>query len=148
MRKSAMPPPWTSAPAICWPGRSRWPASSSPGFMGRCAACARSPRNRPMDKLANWDPFQEIERPRLERIAAHGVELKPGDHVRLQPLGRADIFDIALEGKLATIVSIEQDFENRIHLAVTIDDDPGQDLGRDGKPGHRFFFGVEEVEPV
>jgi hypothetical protein len=44
------------------------------------------------------------------------------------------------------IASIEQDFENRIHLAVTVDDDPGRDLGLTGKPGHRFFFGPDEVE--
>ena len=85
---------------------------------------------------------------RLTHVTAHGVDMKPGDQVRLRPLGRSDIFDIALEGKLATIVSIEQDFEDRIHLAVTVDDDPGKDLGLEGKPGHRFFFGVEEVEPI
>jgi hypothetical protein len=31
---------------------------------------------------------------------------------------------------------------------VTVDDDPGQDLGRAGQPGHRFFFRTEEVEPL
>ena len=56
--------------------------------------------------------------------------------------------DIALDGMTATIVAIEQDYENRVHLAVTVDDDPGSDLGRDGKPGHRFFFGIDEVEPA
>jgi hypothetical protein len=66
--------------------------------------------------------------------------------VRLRPLGRADIFDIALGGKTATVVSIERDFENRIYLAVVVDDDPGKDLGHSGKPGHRFFYGVDEVE--
>ena len=94
------------------------------------------------------DPFEPIDRPRLERIVACGVELKPGDRVRLCPLGRADIFDMALAGKIATLVSIEQDYENRIHLAVTVDDDPGSDLGLTGKPGHRFFFGIDEVEPL
>jgi hypothetical protein len=76
------------------------------------------------------------------------IDLKPGDRVRLWPLGRADILDLALEGKIATIDSIEQDFEDRIYLAVTIDDDPGRDFGKQKQPGHRFFFGVEEVEPL
>ena len=53
---------------------------------------------------------------------------------------------MALAGKIATIASIEQDLENRGHLAVTVDDDPGSDLGISGKPGHRFFFGLDEVE--
>ena len=56
--------------------------------------------------------------------------------------------DLALEGKTATIEAMEQDFEDRIYLAVTVDDDPGKDLGQQKKPGHRFFFGVEEVEPL
>ena len=72
--------------------------------------------------------------------------LRPGDRVRLRPLGRADIFDLALDGKTATISAIEQDFEDRIYLAVTVDDDPGRDLGVLRQPGHQFFFGVEEVE--
>ena len=54
--------------------------------------------------------------------------------------------DMALEGRTATIASIEQDLENRIYLAVVVDEDPGKDLGQLRQPGHRFFFGVEEVE--
>jgi hypothetical protein len=86
--------------------------------------------------------------PKRNSVFARGVELKPGDSVRLHPLGRADVMDIALEGKTATIASIEEDFENRVYVSVTIDDDPGKDLGLSGQPGHRFFFGVEEVEPL
>ncbi len=77
-----------------------------------------------------------------------GARFKKGDRVRLQPRRRADIFDIALAGKLATVVSVEQDFEDGVHLCVTVDDDPGRDLGLEGKPGHRFFFGTDEVEPI
>ncbi len=69
-----------------------------------------------------------------------------GDRVRLRPKGRADAFDIALAGKTATIQSIEHDFEGRTFFSVTVDDDPGRDLGLTGQPGHRFFFRPEEVE--
>lgn len=93
-----------------------------------------------------WDPLEE--RKSLEQVLSAGVELRPGDRVRLRPRGDADIFDIALAGRLATIAAIEQDYENQIHLAVTIDEDPGQDFGVDGKPGHRFFFKLDEVELV
>jgi hypothetical protein len=72
--------------------------------------------------------------------------IRPGDRVRLHPLGRADILDLILEGKTATIEAIEQDFEDRIYLAVIVEEDPGRDLGELRQPGHRFFFGVEEVE--
>jgi hypothetical protein len=76
------------------------------------------------------------------------AEVKAGDHVRLRPRKSADIFDIALAGKLATVEAVERDFEGKIHLAVVIDDDPGRELGMMRQPGHRFFFGLEEVELV
>src|SRR5215468_4913422 len=97
-------------------------------------------------RMNNWDPL--IEKPRLDSINVAGVDLKRGDRVRLWPLGRADILDLALEGKTATVAAIEQDFEDRVYLAVTVDDDPGKDFGTLKQPGHRFFFGVEEVEPL
>ena len=88
------------------------------------------------------------ERPKLDRICVGGVDLTLGDRVRLRPLGAADIFDMALAGMTATIVAIEQDFEDRIFLAVAVDEDPGKDFGVQGKPAHRFFFRPEEVEPL
>jgi hypothetical protein len=42
--------------------------------------------------------------------------------------------------------AIEQDFENRIYLALVLDDDPGKELGMLRQPGHRFFYSPEEVE--
>jgi hydrogenase maturation protease len=33
-------------------------------------------------------------------------------------------------------------------VAVTLEDDPGRELGEDRRPGHRFFFGVDELEPM
>ena len=76
------------------------------------------------------------------------VEVRPGSRVKLHPRAGGDVMDIALAGKTAVIESIEQDYENRIHLAVTVDDDPGNDLGVEGKPGHRFFFSPDEVEVI
>jgi hypothetical protein len=72
-------------------------------------------------------------------------ELRPGSPVRLRPRGRADIFDLALAGKRATVHSVETDLENRTYIGVTVDDDPGKDLG---VHGHRFFFRPDEVEPL
>jgi hypothetical protein len=74
------------------------------------------------------------------------LSFREGDRVRLRPRKKADIFDIALDGKVAIIESVEHDFENRIHLAVTIEDDPGRDFGIARQIGHRFFFSPEEVE--
>ena len=46
------------------------------------------------------------------------------------------------------IESIERDFEDQVHLAVVLEDDPGRDLGMLRQPGHRFFFSPTEVEPL
>jgi hypothetical protein len=71
-----------------------------------------------------------------------------GERVRLRPLGGADILDVALVGKTATVVALEEDMEGRVYVVVTVDDDPGRDLGAQGKPGHRFFFRPDEIEPL
>jgi hypothetical protein len=84
----------------------------------------------------------------LNSVRHLGVELRAGDQVRLWPKRGADILDIALAGKVATIEALEQDFENRVHVAVVLDDDPGKELGLGRFPGHRFFFSLEEVEPM
>ena len=74
------------------------------------------------------------------------LAFREGDRVRLWPRKKADIFDIALQGKVAIVESVECDFEDRIHLAVTVEDDPGRDFGVARQIGHRFFFSPEEVE--
>ena len=56
-----------------------------------------------------------------------------------------------LDGKTATIEVIHQDFENRIYLVVTADDDPAlEQMQMDARtfPGHLFYFFPEEVEPL
>ena len=77
---------------------------------------------------------------------ASKLSFRKGDRVRLHPSKKADIFDIALDGKVAIIESVERDFEDNIHLAVTVEDDPGREFGEMRQIGHRFFFGPEEVE--
>jgi hypothetical protein len=92
------------------------------------------------------NPFDE--RPPIERIRIDGVEYRLGGRVRIKPAETMDILDMALRGKTGTIAAIEQDFENRFHLALTVDDDPGKDLGHAGLPAHRFFFQPNDVEPL
>lgn len=96
--------------------------------------------------MDSWDA--EFERSRLECLHIGSAEVRAGNRVRLRPRGRADIFDLALAGKTATVEAIEQDYDGRVYLAVLIDDDPGKDLGMLRQPGHRFFFLPEEVEPL
>ncbi|MHB1699335.1 MAG: hypothetical protein ACYCSN_04215 [Acidobacteriaceae bacterium] len=76
------------------------------------------------------------------------LKLRVGDRVRLWPQKRADILDVAVAGKVAIIEAIEMDFDDQVHFAVVLDDDPGREFGMMRQPGHRFFYSPEEVEPV
>lgn len=97
--------------------------------------------------MNEWEWSLLEDKRELDHVTVQGIDLRPGDRVRLHPRPGADIFDLALSGKIATIESIEQDYENHIHLAVVLEDDPGKDLGLMRQPGHRFFFSAGEVEP-
>jgi hypothetical protein len=99
-----------------------------------------------MVSFGEWNPL--VEKPAPESVRVFGSELKVGSRVRLCPQKKADIMDMALEGKAAVIEAIEQDFEDNIQLAVVVDDDPGREFGMMRQPGHRFFFSLEEVEPI
>ncbi len=85
---------------------------------------------------------------RLKRVTVQGTDLTVGSRVRIRPQGRADVMDLALEGKIALIESLEQDADNRVYLALVLEEDPGKDLGMLRQPGHRFFYGLNEVEPL
>jgi hypothetical protein len=74
--------------------------------------------------------------------------MRPGDRVRLRPSAGGDVFDLVLAGKTAIVQAVEVDFEGRMHVAVTVEDDPGFDFGTQGRPGHRFFFRPEELERI
>lgn len=88
----------------------------------------------------------------LTSIQIAGQQAKIGDTVRLYP-GRGrrgvltDAFDMLLVGKTARIETFHQDFEDRIHVVVTLDDDPGREQWDERVlPGHRFFFFPEELD--
>jgi hypothetical protein len=95
------------------------------------------------------DFFREQEgKPTLESLIVEGVELTKGSRVLLRPRAGGDIIDLALAQKVAFVEGIEQDFEDRIYLSVTLEEDPGRDLGDARMLGHRFFFSPEEVVPL
>jgi hypothetical protein len=85
---------------------------------------------------------------RIGEVTTHGVRLKAGDAVIVRPNSRADAIDMMIAGKRAIIEALEEDAEGKVHAAVVLDDDPGRDLGILRQPGHRFFYGIDEIEPV
>lgn len=94
------------------------------------------------------DFWTEVDRPPPETVTVNGVELRKGSRIRLKPRPGADVFDLVLAGRVAIVERIDQDHEDNIHLAVTVEDDPGRDLGQARQPGHLFFFAAGEVEPL
>lgn len=84
----------------------------------------------------------------VNAIEIAGTKVRAGDRVRLRPHKRGDILDLALDGQIATIECLEQDYEGKSHVCVVLDDDPGRDMGLLRQPGHRFFFDPDEIEPL
>jgi hydrogenase maturation protease len=93
-----------------------------------------------------WNLLEDKEQ--VDHVVIGGTEVKKGDRVRLQPREGGDILDLALRGQIATVESIEQDYEGQQHICVVLEDDPGRDLGMMRQPGHRFFFKAAEIEPL
>ena len=57
---------------------------------------------------------------RRDSATVNGVTLKAGDRVRIRPKRRADVMDIALEGKIAIIEAVEEDVDKNVHFAVVL----------------------------
>jgi len=74
----------------------------------------------------------------------NGILYSKGDKVQLR-LGqrRSDASDILLNDRVATIEIIYTDYEDKVHIAVTMDDDPGQEMLRD--LGIYRYFSPEEM---
>ena len=79
-------------------------------------------------------------------IAVDGVTYRRGAKVRLRPGFGAAPQDGVWAGRLATIERIYRDYEDGVHIAVTVDDDPGQELMRD--IGRYLYFKPAEVEVI
>jgi hypothetical protein len=93
--------------------------------------------------IPRHDPFDV---PGEERAEVDGVTYVRGEKVVLLPGTDGDPFDRILHGRVATIERIMIDDADRVHLAVTVDDDPGQDLLRE--TGRFLFFFPHQVAPA
>ena len=88
-----------------------------------------------------------LEDPPGEReVTFEGVTYKRGQKVILHPPLDADVYDKMLDGRTATIHRLFMRVDERLHLGVTIDDDPMQEIL--GESGRFLFFFSEEVEVV
>lgn len=84
----------------------------------------------------------------LRTVFTHGRQLRAGSGVRIHPKARGGSNDNKLEGKEAFIEAIEQDAEGHVHLALVVENGDPISPGAKQKPGHRFFYSIDEVEPL
>ncbi len=103
------------------------------------------PKTEP-ERLPWWDPGIDASvSPDTDSVEIAGVDVARGSTVRLRPgVRRADAQDMFLIGRIATVEAVLTDIEDKLYLAVTLQDDPGADLQK--AHGRFLYFAPEEVE--
>jgi hydrogenase maturation protease len=87
--------------------------------------------------------WEELERQAPEEVFVDGVPVRRGSRVRLRPRPGREIWDSALDGRTAIVDGVEEDVDGTLHVLVSLDD-----LLAAPRPGQRFFFAPDEVEPL
>lgn len=100
------------------------------------------------DEVPWWDPGSDGSvDPETDAVRIGAVDVRRGSRVLLRPGSRrADVHDLFLAGRRATVAAVLQDVDGNRHLAVTVDDDPGADLKL--AHGRFLYFAPDEVEPL
>ncbi|MGR4878442.1 hypothetical protein ACIPUC_03270 [Streptomyces sp. LARHCF249] len=95
-----------------------------------------------------WDPAREdTADPARDRILVDGAPVGAGSRVLLRPgLRRTDAQDLFLQGMAARVEAVLHDVDGGVHLAVTVEDDPGADIRRE--QGRFLYFQPDEVTPL
>ncbi len=108
----------------------------------------REPEPEENTQVPWWDPGADKDvDPFTDCVEIDGVEVSAGSKVILRPsVGNADSQDMFIDGQVATIAAVLRDVDGNIHLAVTIDNDPGSDLNI--ASGRFLYFSVDEVKVV
>ena len=106
-------------------------------------------QGKPDDIIAlhgGLSPGGADDNPGEERAVVDGVTFERGSTLLLRPGTDRDPFDRILDGRSATLERIYLDYDDRVYLAVTVDDDPGQELMRE--TGRYLYFFAQEVEVI
>lgn len=95
-----------------------------------------------------WDPGADPEvDPERDRVLVDGHEVGAGSRVLLRPgRRRTDAQDLFLDGRTGVVEAVLHDLDGSVHLAVTVEDDPGADLWR--AQGRFRYFQPDEVTPL
>ncbi|QKZ17770.1 hypothetical protein [Streptomyces chartreusis] len=92
-----------------------------------------------------WDPASDAGfDPEQDRVMVDGRPVGKGSRVELRPgLRHTDAQDLFLQGRTATVEAVLHDVDGAVHLAVTVDGDPGADIRRE--QGRYLYFQPDEV---
>ncbi|MCM2393850.1 hypothetical protein [Streptomyces albipurpureus] len=95
-----------------------------------------------------WDPGGDTDvDPARDRVLIDGHQIGAGSRVLLGPgRRRTDAQDLFLAGRAALVEAVLHDVDGSVHLAVTVEDDPGADLWR--LQGRFRYFQPDEVTPL
>ena len=94
-----------------------------------------------------WDPAADASvSPDTDAITVAGHRIARGSMVILRPgVRRADAQDMFLDGRAARVEAVLLDVDDVAYLAVSLTDDPDQDLR--AAHGRFLYFSPDEVEP-
>ena len=94
-----------------------------------------------------WDPDADASvSPDTDSVTIGGRPIARGSLVRLRPgARRADAQDMFLVGRIAEVQAVLHDVENNPYLAVSLADQPDEDLRI--AHGRFLYFMTDEVEP-
>ncbi|MFC9324319.1 hypothetical protein [Kitasatospora sp. NPDC057015] len=95
-----------------------------------------------------WDPAGDRSvDPSRDRVRIGDHSVGAGSRVLLKPgLRRTDAQDLFLDGRSALVEAVLHDVDGAVHLAVTVEGDPGADLWR--QQGRFLYFQPDEVVPL
>jgi len=90
---------------------------------------ADSPAEQPEGRMPWWDPASDASvDPEKDHVLIDGAEVAKGSQVLLQPGPRSDAQDEFLRGMVATVQAVVHDVDGGVHVAVSLNDDPGVDM--------------------
>jgi len=92
-----------------------------------------------------WDPGADPSvDPARDHVLIDGHEVRAGSRVVLRPrLRHTDAQDLFLDGRRAVVEAVLHDVDGGVHIAVTVEDDPGADIRRE--QGRYLYFQPDEV---
>ncbi|MFI1704841.1 hypothetical protein [Streptomyces griseoruber] len=95
-----------------------------------------------------WDPAGDTGfDPDHDTVVVGDRPVGKGSRVELRPgLRHTDAQDLFLHGSAATVEAVLHDVDGAVHLAVTVDGDPGADIRRE--QGRYLYFQPDEVVPL